>query len=79
MRRVKGRTVVPVSARALHQRINRKLKAEGTVMKTSVGARARAELGRFWIVSASGVVLENVDPVSFARKLGVLRSWEMVE
>jgi len=80
MQRTTRRTkkTVPVSMRGLMQRINRKLQPEGEQMKRSVGARARAELGGFWIVGESGLVLENVDPVSFARKLGVLRPWERV-
>ena len=80
MRRITRRTkrTVPVSMRGLMQRINRRLRPDGEQMKRSVGARARAELGRFWIVGESGIVLEDVNPVSFGRKLGVLRPWERV-
>jgi hypothetical protein len=50
---VPGRTQVPVSMRALVQRINRKLAQDGEVLKKLRGERYRAEFGDYYIVRVS--------------------------
>jgi hypothetical protein len=47
----------PVSMRALIQRINRKLRHNGEVLKVARGSRAEAEanVGRYFIVNSSEI------------------------
>jgi hypothetical protein len=74
-----GRAKVPVSERALIQRINRKLGPEGKMLKV---ARSRAEsfVGRHYIldIKRSWIVAQHCDPEALGRKLGVLAEWEGV-
>ena len=74
------RTTVPISMRALIQRINRKLVADNETLKVSRGGRAEQDLGRYFIVDVSfnGVVRKNVDPEALGRELGVLHEYEHV-
>jgi len=77
---MKKHSSVSVSARALIQRINRKLKSGGTksMLKAVRGERARQELGDFFIVDGDRnfVVADHVDLVETGRRLGVLAQWE---
>jgi hypothetical protein len=77
---VPGRTQVPVSLRALVQRINRKLAHDGEVLKKLRGERYRAEFGTYYIVNLDRNCLEttDVDPVALGQELGVLAAWETV-
>ena len=74
------RTPVPVSTRALVQRINRKLKAEESVLKASRGARAQQDLGDYYLLDwrTNAVHAKDVDPEDLGRELGVLKAWERV-
>ena len=85
----KKRTGVPVSERALIQRINRKLNADrptprqsGTidVLKRARGARAELDLGRHYVIDlrSNCVLHKDVDLEEFGRELGVLRPYEAV-
>ena len=71
---------VPVSMRALIQRINRKLAHEEEMLKTTRGARAISRLGRYYRlnVNRNFVIDTRVDPVALARELGVLNHYEVV-
>jgi hypothetical protein len=70
----------PVSMRALIQRINRKLRHNGEVLKVARGSRAEAEadVGRYFIVNIKRNLLVNdhCDPEAVARKIGVMAEYE---
>lgn len=74
-----GKTV-PVSARALLQRINRKLAADGERLKATRGESARQELGNYYVIDTNrnAVLHKDVDVEEFGRKCGVLAAWERV-
>ena len=66
-----------VTERALLQRINRKLKADGErIIKPR---RPDPELGAFYIVNNHDVIRRNIDPVKLAREIGCLQTWEKAE
>ena len=65
--------------RALIARINRKLAADGEVLKAARSERAASSVGLFFIVRGNRIASEQVDPEALARKLGVLSEWEHVE
>jgi hypothetical protein len=78
---VGGNRKVPVTMRALLQRINRALKKEREQLKrTRGGMQAFLDLGDFWIHDWNGnaVARSHVDPEELGRKLGVLHEWEQV-
>src|SRR4029077_4905862 len=56
---------VPLSERALVQRINRKLATQDEVLKKTRGARAIQELGDYYILDlrANALLFKDVDPV----------------
>ena len=77
---------VPVSLRAVFQRLNRALAKEGRVVKAPRGrvAAPAAEAGTYFIVDlergamvASGITAERL--VKMAREKGALAAWEEVE
>jgi hypothetical protein len=76
---------VPVTERAVVQRINRKFLAEdgelGRELKKTRGVRAKAEFGDYYIlnVGRNFIVGHHVDPEGLARKLGVLANWERLD
>lgn len=70
---------VRVSRAALMARINRKLAADGEKLEASRSARAKQDLGEFYIRGEVGINHHNVDPVDLARELGVLKPWEVAE
>jgi hypothetical protein len=69
---------VPVTVRALLQRVNRALDSDGRVLKSSRGARAEEALGRFYVIDQrrNVIVDKAVDLEAFARKLGALKEYE---
>jgi hypothetical protein len=74
-------TKVPVTMRALTQRINRTLSGNDKTLKaTRETGRARMDLGEFYIVDGRrGLVTEKyVDPEALGRELGVLADYEEV-
>ncbi len=75
-----ARMKVPVSMRALIQRINRKLKPELEALKITRGNQWRPELGDYYVVdlNRNSIIRKDVDPEKIARELGVLRDWEEV-
>jgi hypothetical protein len=75
---VKKQQKVPVTERALIQRVNRKLWHDDEMVKTSRGARAELDLGRHYIVNwrINGLTHRNIDLEDWGRELGVLRDYE---
>ena len=72
---------VPVTMRALTQRINRALRKGNGILKATRGdGRARQALGHFYVVDTSRnfIVDKDVDPEELGRKLGVLAEYEEV-
>jgi hypothetical protein len=74
------KAIVPVSERALIQRVNRKLRLNDELLKATRGAKAEQELDRYYVVDLRRNLLveKDCDPETIARKLGVLREWEHV-
>jgi hypothetical protein len=71
---------VEVTQQALIKRINRKLEQECEKLRTARSARARLNLGDYFIVDAhtNAVVAQHVDPEDLGRELGVLAKNEKV-
>jgi hypothetical protein len=65
-----------VSARAVIQRINRKLKPDDEVLKAGRGRLA----GQYYIINfnRNWLVHEDVDLEALGRELGALEPWEKV-
>ncbi len=72
---------VPVSKRALIQRINRALHHDGQRLRTARNARTRLDLGDYYVVDVSvgGCVDAHVDLEDLGRELKVLNSWEALD
>lgn len=70
-------TRVPVTPRALLQRINRKLAHDGQALRASRG-RERDTLGDFYLLDThqNTVIDHHVRPELLGRELGVLDAWE---
>jgi hypothetical protein len=70
----------PVTARAVIQRINRKLKADLQALKISRTEKARLDCGDYFILDyrKNYLIEHDVDIEAKARELGVLRPWEAV-
>jgi hypothetical protein len=81
MDKAKGANRVKVSERALIQRINRKLAANGESLKKSRGDRARSDLGEYYIINLhkNSVVNFGFDLEAKGRELGALAEWEALE
>jgi hypothetical protein len=71
---------VPVTARALVQRINRALSKDSEVLKATRGSQAVQDLGDFYVLDVRGnsVVRKDVDIEALGRKLGALRDFEVL-
>jgi hypothetical protein len=68
---------IHVSRRALVQRINRALRADGKILASP---RGRGGGDPYLVdVEHGRVVQANVDLAALGRKLGVVKSWEEVE
>lgn len=69
-----------ISERAAIARINRKLAHEEQVLRTSRGARAYLEFGRYYIRDwrLNIVVETHCDIESLAHELGVLPTWQSI-
>jgi hypothetical protein len=72
---------VPVSGRAVMQRINRELASQGKVLKKSRGERARQDFGDYYIIDVNRnfLVESHCDLEELGRKLAVLRGFEEVQ
>ena len=71
------RTKLAITTRALIQRINRKLKPEGEMLKTGRG-RARGSVGEYYVVNfnRNWITRQHVDLEALGRELGCLMAWE---
>ena len=71
---------VPVTERALIQRINRVLRKQDMVLKTARGWRMHVDMGHYYVVNTriNGVMAhyKNCNPEALARELGVLQPYE---
>lgn len=69
---------IPVSARALVARINRKLRPEGYSLQRSRGAQAYIDVGAYYTVNTqlNAVAQRDVDIEALAHELGALKRWE---
>ena len=69
---------VPVSMRALIQRINRKLWPELQQLKATRGDRWRNQLGDYYVVdlNSNAILSQHVSPEKYGRELGCLSPWE---
>ncbi len=67
-----------ISKRALIQRINRRLKDDGQVLRTARGEGAQIEVGRYYSIDIyhNCLVFKHINLEPYARKLGVLSPWE---
>ena len=69
---------VPVTERALLQRVNRALPNEGKQLQKARGITARLELGDYYTVNVQRnfVVQKDVDLEELGRRLNALRPYE---
>jgi hypothetical protein len=74
------KTFYLVSQRAAIERINRKLANESRQLRTSRSARAKQDLGRYYIIDfyRNWIVRKNIDMEELARELDCLATWEKV-
>jgi hypothetical protein len=72
------RTRVPVTTRALLQRINRAFQGDDEILKKSRGMRAFLDVGEYYTVDVrrNSICRANVDPEKLGRELEVLAEWE---
>ena len=72
---------IPVSRRALVQRINRRLLKDGQVLWKTRGRTVPAACGEWTVVHWRSHLVErtHVDLVALARELDCLAGWEFVE
>jgi len=73
-----GKAGVPVTARALIQRINRALAKDNEILKTTRGERAVQDLGQYYVLdfNMNAVMRKDVDIEEFGRQLGALKDFE---
>ncbi len=73
-----GKSTVPVTLRAVVQRINRKLAGGDEKLRKNRGQRDWGDLGDYYIINTNRnfLVAGHVDPEAYARELGVLKPWE---
>jgi hypothetical protein len=78
---------VPISERALIQRINRRLKQDGEMLRSARGTWHQgrwypdSNLGRYYIIDfmRNFVIHVRVDLEAYGRELEVLREWEELQ
>lgn len=75
------RQTVPISERALIQRINRALKKDGEILKKARSTTTSSAVGDFFIVDTNltGIVHRDIDLEDLGRKLKVLQVFEHLE
>jgi hypothetical protein len=69
---------VPVTVRALVQRINRTLGKKGEKLLTARGEGAREEVGDYYVINVDRniLMLHHVNLEALGRELDVLKPWE---
>jgi hypothetical protein len=68
--------LIPLSLRALTQRISRALARDGKVLRKTRAAPARSRVGDYFILSSDGIVAHHVDLQQLGQELGALRNYE---
>ena len=70
--------MVPITTRALVQRINRALAEDDEVLKAPRGEKALQELGQYYVLdfNRNAVTRKDVDIEELGRSLGVLKAFE---
>jgi hypothetical protein len=78
--KTKTKPMVKFTKRALYQRINRALRAEGIQLRTCRSGRWQLELGTYYIVDvlSNYVARQHVDLEKLGRELGVIKPWEVL-
>ena len=71
-----GMVNVPISKRALIQRLRRALQTDGKHLRTARAAK-RKLFGHYYLVGRKELI-ENVDIEKLARELKVLEPWELL-
>jgi hypothetical protein len=80
-------TKVPVTERALIQRINRKLAADNQLLRTARYIRddrggwyPNPDLGRYYVIDLNGnlLIYRDVDLEQLARELAAIAPWEQL-
>lgn len=76
--KIKQSNTIPITARALLQRINRVLAKNSRTLRATRGAQMRKDAGDFFILdlSRNEVLIKDVDPQVLGRELGVLKEYE---
>ena len=71
---------VPITMRALVQRVNRRLAKEEKILKKARGREELACFGDYYVLdyAANEIFDDHVDRLALARELGVLHGWETV-
>jgi hypothetical protein len=71
---------IPISERALIQRLNRKLQAQDQKLKTARGWRMQSHAGRFYVINSrhGWVEAKNIDLEEWGRERGALHPWEQL-
>ena len=71
---------VPITEKALYQRINRKLRADGEVLKRARGS-VETTLGEYYVVNVERhyVAQHHIDLAELGRELGVMAEWESLQ
>jgi len=72
---------VPVTQRALFQRINRALEKEGQILKTTRGDKWRSSLGDYYVVDLNSniIVSTHNDVEELGREVNALAPYESME
>jgi hypothetical protein len=77
--RAQSKIILPVTTRALTERIARVLARNGQTLRKTRGAPARSAIGDLYILDAKNVIVAtNVDLMQLARETGVLKSYEQL-
>ena len=74
------RPKMPVTMRALTQRVNRKLKPDLEMLRVTRGAQMQQDVGDYHVIDfrKNWITHKHVDPEQMARDMGVLHEWEEV-
>jgi hypothetical protein len=72
---------IPVTERALLQRINRALAKNHEVLRRTRGEKWRPELGDFYVLDLNRnvIVSKHAEPLTLAKRLDVLKPYEELE
>jgi hypothetical protein len=71
---------MPVSARAVIQRINRKLRPDREKLRVTRSDLWRQDVGDYYVIDCAKnwITQKHVDPEELGRRLQVLQPWECI-